>query len=823
MTFPILGGNSAVGGYLIDNSLRFNDGDSAYLSRDFSGASRQTFTFSTWFKRSQLSTTMTLFSSGTSNTERTSLFINSDDTIRFFSSESASVAKLLVSSAVLRDSSAFYHFLLRYDSTDATASNRIRFYLNGNEMSYQGGAVYPAQNNATGYIGSNDTHGLGCLYYGATQTEFFDGYLSETHFIDGQALTPTDFGEFDEDSGIWKPKAYEGTYTGNSFYLDFENSGSLGADVSGLGNNFTPTNLASTDQTTDTPTNNFATFNAVDTPFTNPTFSEGNTKLVTEYSTYTYDVANFGLTTGKWYWEIKCTSSPDDDYFLVGISSTQPTAINQELGYFAHDWGLYGAGGVNSLRNNNAFSSYGGAITNGDIIGVALDLDNNRLYFSINGTFQNSSVPATGTNPISITAPSSTPRGAYFPAVCYLWGANSATFEANFGNPAFSISSGNSDDNGYGNFEYAPPSGYLALCTQNLATELSPTIDDGSLYQNQVLYTGTGSARDVTGYGFQPDWVWIKQRSGATYHRLYDSSRGAGQEVYSNATDAESDGSASQMSAFISDGFSIPTSGGNYTNTNTATYVAWGWKANGGTTSSNTDGDVTSTVQANTTAGFSIVTWTSTGGNESIGHGLGVVPAMFITKNRTAGANWKVYHHKNTSAPETDNVSLNKTDATQDDINAWNDTAPTSTTFTVGIDAGSGGSSGNNMVAYCFAEIEGYSKFGSYTGNGSSTDGTFVYTGFRPAWIMIKRTDSADNWIIFDNKRDSFNGVGKMVSANLSNGEYDDPTDNLDFVSNGFKLTTSNARDNASGGTYIYACFSANPFVSSTGIPVTAR
>ena len=247
-----------------------------------------------------------------------------------------------------------------------------------------------------------------------------------------------------------------------------QNSSGIGADTSGNDNHFAVTNLAATDITEDTCTNNFCTFNPIDTPHTDPTFSEGNCKIVTQASTYTYDVANFGLSQGKWYFEVKCTTSPDNDYHMVGISSTQPTAHNQELGYHANDYGIYGAGGVNSLRYGATFYSYGNAIDNGDIVGVALDLDNNKLYFSINGTFQNSSNPANATNPISITDPSSTGRGFYFPAICYLDGSNSGTYEANFGNPSFSISSGNTDGK-YGNFEYEVPSGYYALCTKRLA------------------------------------------------------------------------------------------------------------------------------------------------------------------------------------------------------------------------------------------------------------------------------------------------------------------------------------------------------------------
>jgi hypothetical protein len=344
------------------------------------------------------------------------------------------------------------------------------------------------------------------------------------------------------------------------------------------------------------------------------------------------------------------------------------------------------------------------------------------------------------------------------------------------------------------------------------------TIDNGEEHFNTVTYTGTGSSRSITGLEFGPDWVWIKRRNGAYSHYLYDSTRGTGKQLYAEKLDAEATDNT-EVTAFNSDGFSLGSGSG--TNENTNTQVAWCWKANGGTTSSNTNGDVTSTVQANTTAGFSIVTWTSTGGNESVGHGLGVTPNWFITKNRSAGANWKVYHDKNTSAPQTDNLSLNKTDATQDDAAAWNDTAPTSTTFTVGTDAGSGGSNGNNMIAYCFSKIQGYSKFGSYTGNGNA-DGTFVYTGFKPAWLMVKKSvGNARAWVIHDNKRDIDNPTASRLDANVADAEQS--SGHFDFLSNGFKCRSTEGATNQDTHTFVYMAFAEHPFVSSKGVPVTAR
>jgi hypothetical protein len=352
------------------------------------------------------------------------------------------------------------------------------------------------------------------------------------------------------------------------------------------------------------------------------------------------------------------------------------------------------------------------------------------------------------------------------------------------------------------------------------------TIDDPSKYFNTILYTGNNAAnRSITGAGLQPDWGWLKQRNGTGFHELYDSSRGVTKALSSNTSDAEATTSA--LDSFDSDGITVSFDSNNSaSNGNGKTAVWWLWKANGGTTSSNTNGSITSTVQANTTAGFSIVTYTGTGSNATVGHGLGVAPKVVIIKNRDSSASWMTYHEGvDASNPADFYLFLNTTGARVDDATAFQDTEPTSTVFSIGNGTTQNQSSAN-IVAYCFAEIQGYSKFGTYTGNGNA-DGPFVYTGFKPAWLMIHRTDSAgENWQMFDNKRDGFNNgssSNKMLKANVSETEDTNSTGFLDLVSNGFKIRESAARHNASGGTYIYMAFAEHPFVSSKGVPVTAR
>jgi len=350
------------------------------------------------------------------------------------------------------------------------------------------------------------------------------------------------------------------------------------------------------------------------------------------------------------------------------------------------------------------------------------------------------------------------------------------------------------------------------------------TVDDGSEYFTTTLYTGNESTNAITNSAnagdFQPDWVWLKSRNSATHHRLYDSSRGALKNILSSAANTEAT-TANSLTSFDSNGFTLGSD--DNSNQNTKTFVAWQWKANGGTTSSNGDGNITSTVQANTTAGFSIVLFTGNAtAGQTVGHGLGVKPEIIFAKNRSNGNNWNVY------AEPVDNtgnnyLTLNGTVAKESDFNMWNDTAPTTSLITLGDRNETNGSS-HNMVFYCFHSVKGYSKIGSYTGNGNA-DGTFVYTGFKPAWIMLKRTDSTNNWNIFDSKRDVDNQVGNVLYANLTSAEEADASHSSanDFLSNGFKLRETGNAVNGSGATYIYIAFAEHPFVSSKGVPVTAR
>ena len=347
------------------------------------------------------------------------------------------------------------------------------------------------------------------------------------------------------------------------------------------------------------------------------------------------------------------------------------------------------------------------------------------------------------------------------------------------------------------------------------------TIDDPSAYFQTKLYTGNGGTQSITGVGFQPDLLWIRNRfNSARTARAIDSVRGVG-KLLNIAGTADEDTQADTVTSFDSDGFSLGADSSEYgVNDNTGSHVAWSWKA-GGSASSNTDGSITSTVSANTTAGFSIVKFTASGsGDQTIGHGLGVKPKMVITKVTSTTGPWNTYNENlNSSAPEDYYLNLASTNGSSSDSPGVFGAGMT--TSTIGVGVGVGFVSGQTYVAYCFAEKQGYSKFGSYTGNGND-DGSYIHLGFKPAWFMMKNTASGNNWHMMDNKRDSDNVVEQLLKANASDAE-NTTSGKMDFLSNGVKIRSTSTGANGSGATYIYIAFAKNPFVTSTGIPTCAR
>ena len=476
MVFPIVGGTQSTG-YDIENSLRLNDGDSGYLTRAQSNGNQDKWTWSGWVKRSNTGSNQCIFATTDGSATSFDAKFNSDDDLEVYNYLGGGYGARLITNRKFRDVAAWYHIVIVYDSGNSTEAFRLRIYVNGTEESSFSTTNYPSLNADSDLNVSGSNIEIGRQANGG---QYFDGYMAEIVLTDGQALDPTSFGEFDEDSPtIWKPKDVSGlTFGTNGFYLDFENSGALGTDVSGNSNNFTVNNLTSIDQSTDTCTNNFATLNALNMYYPGGTLSEGNLSHSGIPATnYASPFSTIAVSQGKWYVEFKITDVTN--WISVGISGTIPDATNDYIGKAPADsWGYIGgssAGGSNSLYHNSSGSTYGATYANNDIIGLYLDLDNNKLYFAKNGTIQNS-----GTG-ISITDPTSLPDGVYYIGAGGFSGSYTHGYQVNYGAGCpFTISSGNSDANGYGNFEYSPNDGgsasfdssaknFYALNTKNLS------------------------------------------------------------------------------------------------------------------------------------------------------------------------------------------------------------------------------------------------------------------------------------------------------------------------------------------------------------------
>jgi hypothetical protein len=771
----ILAGASGSGGsYQIDQSIRFNDDDSAYLSRTFGTPTDATnWTFSAWVKRCNLGTEQWFFNSGASAAAYYIRF-ESTDKIRFRASTSWDIT----TTQVFRDVSAWYHIVATFEN------GAVTLYVNNESIATASVA------DTTYNFFTNIIHSIGGSTTGASNCDL---YLANTHGIDGQALAPTDFGEFNDD-GVWIPKAYTGAYGygTNGFYITGEDSAALGTDYSGNGNNFTSSGLTSADQVTDTPTDNYCTISPLDSLSFTPTastMSDGNLQV--------------SFNTSSNFPAVRSTMAVDasgDHYFEVTVGTNTgagmeigivPPTVRVTYGYLSSVGAVARSYRSNGQKwNGSGYVSYGDSYTTGDVIG--LRLNSGSLYGYKNGTIQNSGTPletgltgeyAAGGNHVNNTG-----------------GSEIATF--NFGQSSFS----------------ALPAGSGGWSTSRLST---PAIKDGSKYFQTTLYTGNQTARSITGVGFQPDFVWAKNRGFAESHILSDAVRGATLLMKSNTTGAEATNTQG-LTSFDTDGFSLGTS--QEPNKSGYAYVAWNWLAANGT-ASNTNGSITSTVSANTTAGFSVVTYTGTGSAATVGHGLSTTPEMIIVKNRSATWGWFVYNSYLTN-PTTGRLQLNLTNAeiAGGTPGPWNNTAPTSTVFSIGDSSfPEVNGSGDSIVAYCFAEVEGFSKFGKYTGNGSA-DGPFVWCGFKPAFILVKETSTARDWQLWDRDRSPVNVADDLLFPNGTYAEgVNDPNNGVDMIANGFKIRGSGSGCNQSGGTYIFMAFAEHPFGGDGVAPATAR
>lgn len=779
-------------GYQISRSVRFRASATAYFNRTpASATNRTTWTWSGWVKRGSLTSDQVLFQGYSDANNFTVVLWDSSDKIQVQNRVAATATFNWVTTSVYRDPSAYYHVVVVFDTTQATSTNRIKIYVNGVEITAYTTQTTGSQ-NATGFINNTNGHNIG---RSGAATQYFDGYLTETNFVDGQALTPSSFGEYDSITGVWKPKKFTGTYGTNGFYLNFSDNSAataaaIGKDYSGNANNWTPNNISVTagvtyDSMLDVPTpfadggngrGNYATLNPLDVSISQLTLSAGNL-IATQPSTGTSRGAGstFRVLTGKWYFEGTTTVT----------SGTQGAIAIADNANASTTYGIYKRGGSTvGLSGSPTFATY----TSGDVIGVAFDADARTVSFYKNNTLQGTGgYTYTGTDPVGtrVTVDSGDSTGAW---------------QVNFGQRPFS---------------YTPPSGFKALNTQNFP---DATIKNGASYMAATTYTGTGaaltianSANNTIGTTFQPDWVWIKDRSAVASSNILDSVRGVRIHLESNTTSAETTEAVGVgLTAFNSNGFSLGTdnAGAGRVNFNGDTFVAWQWNA-GGSTVTNTSGSISAQVRANPTAGFSAVTYTETSGSYTIGHGLNVSPSMFILKERNSASNWVVWHNYFESVdpiPTKKGQYLNSTVASFTTGSDWLNSISSTT---IGITAGQVTGGTDPIVLYAFSAVAGYSAFGSYTGNGSA-DGPFVFTGFRPRFLMVKRADGVGDWMLLDSSRDTSNLVTKGLAANLSSAEG--AGDDFDFVANGFKLRDTGTGNNANGGTYVYMAFAENPF-----------
>ena len=778
----LMGAGGQASGYEIEQSIRFNNDDSPTMSRSFGTPTDQNkFTYAFWMKSTSQANGCNLSVNVSGGVTWASMNFNGGNMSYYdYTSGSANIdIRTTFTSNVgkFQDYSAWYHAMFVYDSDQGTDTNRVKFYINGVRFPVAslvgtsgGSVVWPSSGFNSKINTSGNTHVISDNVNGT-----LDGYIAEIYFIDGQALAPTSFGEFNT-SGVFVPIAYSGTFGDNGFFIDGRDSSDLGDDESGNGNDFSTSGLAANDQMSDSPTNNYCVLNALQQDATG--LSNGNLQFTTSStSTHKMASATIAQTSGKWYCEVTCNATLGSNA-RIGIIPEDNDNYTGSDGHVGDDANSFAYVDNGKKESNNSQSSYGASYANGDVIAMALNLDDNEITFYKDGSSQ-------GT--ISITA-----NTEYrFAASQY----NAGGMAFNFGQAAFAAT---------------PPTGFKALNTDNLAT---PTITDPSKHFQTTLYTGNGSTQSINQSGnstFQPDLVWIKNRDATDSHIWTDAVRGATKIISSDSTAAEST-DADTLTAFESDGFALGDD--DKVNTNTEKYVAWQWLANNTTGSTNDDGSVDSTVAVNTTAGFSIVKWVhTTSANYTVGHGLGATPKMVIVKTLDQGTNWGVY---NSNITVGNRLILNTTAAQGTGYwgaNTWN-----STVFSIGSvrDANS-----SNAIGYVFAEVEGFSKFGSYTGNGNA-NGPFVYTGFTPSMILLKRIDAVNDWTIKDTTRNTFNSVSHALIPDATNTEYTATWVYVDMLSNGFKVRSTDNSQNTNGGTYIYMAFAEHPFGGDGIAPAT--
>jgi hypothetical protein len=829
--------------YPISKSARFSryTGAANYFTRTPSASgNRKTWTFSVWLKLGGYSTgaARSFFTTGVDQTNFNTFVIGGGNNNNGYWTQGGVFIQNTFALAGWRDCSAWKHFVYVYDSTQANSFDRTVVYENGIRLPLRD--AVPITLNFDSLVNSTSpiTIGAGVSHVASTAAiGQYDGNLAEIVFLDGVKPTTTtriingetqtvltQLGEFNAGTGVWEARRWTGSYGTNGYYLNFSDGTSattLGYDYSGNNNHFTPVNITRTNGaqaecwTNDVPSGNgaqaplpqpstnYCVLNQLDIP------SDGfklyaNATAVADANHYGNRGTMAYPSIGNWYWEaVTATTTTASSAIAVGvatISSTLTTPLS----------GTSGAYGIYAVDNRFRCSSgtptliSGGAIAAGTTIQVAYNAASRYLWIGINNSWWDSSGGTTG-NPTTGANPTFTlPAGEYFPFVTMY--SNAIT--ANFGQVAFN---------------YTPPSGFTTLCASNIPKSV---VINGGNVTSAALYLGNGSSQTITNdFNMQPDLVWVKDRTNAEWHILTDSNTGASKYWSTNSLNQQSTGATTHINAFTSSGFTVGSAGA--VNRSSATgdyYVAWQWQAGKGVTSANTVGQCASTVSANQAAGFSIIKYTGTGTTygsspnyiTSIGHGLTVAPKVWMVKRLDAANN--TYNALYTTAIDgtIDLFQINLTDAKLD----TSASAVTSTTISLPFGNSNFGASGGSYVIYAWAEVPGFSKFGSYVGatiSGTLALGPFIYLGFRPKFLLIKSSSATGDWIIRDSSRNAYNTNQnhlKTLYPNLADVELVG-SPNIDFLANGFKLRTQEANNNTAGVTYFYMAFAENPFAQA--------
>ena len=800
--------DSALGGWQMKRSLRWEGttgGTYSYLYRTGSSPTGGgKYSYSSWIKRVSRDAQTCLWGAGggsQTNTHAEGIYITSSNQIALIyrgAVGSGSVGWYAYSKNLIRDYGSWYHIMLTYDNNQSGIANKIKYYFNGVEVPYYSGVGSPGdleyvnKSGVTQYMGRMDQGGGP----GAARV-----YQAETHVADGYIWTPSDFGYTDAQTGQWRPKRPQDIsvdYGNNGFYLDYADNTStstIGIDRSGNSNNWTASGFSvsageNNDSLLDTPTNNFATFNPLIK--SNNTFSDGNLKVTCSSSSPAAFHSTLGASSGKYYMEFLVKSVSN---YPIGISGStyHPTyySNSDQIGFWLDDeMTRVFRNGSNITGNSEVVGNFETGVEGtstswsvDDIAGLALDMDKKLIYL-YKGSTQVGYVDFSGFNYEKV----------FFGGGNYISGQ---VYIGNFGQRPFA---------------HTPPAGYRSLCSRNLATPLAAGVVNPKRNFAVINYSGNASTNKITGLEFKPDCVWTKVTNATGQYSIFDSVRGATKRL-GNGANGFGNGAettvASSLQSFDENGFTFGNEAGNNNGEN---YTAWCWKA-GGTAVSNSDGSITTSVSVNKDAGFSIITYTGTGSNATVGHGLGVTPKFFIIKRRDGTGDFAVYHEPSNS---TGQMQLSQTNAQSNE--PWFNGDPTSSVINLKTSGTVNGSSGTYVI-YCWAEIPGYSKFGSYVGNGDN-DGTFVDLGFKPAFVILKRLAN-ESWIFADIKRTT-NELQPIDYYLLSTSNAAQSTGIVyDFLSNGIKFRSNSQNEN--GSTYIYMAWAEEPSGTGFGLDANCR